>query len=75
MTLEEANSRLKTVQLTEEQLLRLDILYHILNLDKDDFCRIVDVVGVQKLTEQRERYKEFFMAKTMQKCNILKQFL
>lgn len=57
--LEEANRRLKTMQITEEQLWQIHTLYCILNLEKDDFCKIVDSVGVDKLIQQKERYERF----------------
>lgn len=59
MMLEEANRRLKTMQITEEQLWQIHTLYCILNLEKDDFCKIVDSVGVDKLIQQKERYERF----------------
>lgn len=59
MMLEEANKRLKKVQLTEEQLWQINSLYCILNLDKDDFCKIVDLVGLDKLIQQQSRYERF----------------
>lgn len=59
MMLEEANKRLKKVQLTEEQLWQINSLYCILNLDKDDFCKIVDSVGLDKLIQQQSRYERF----------------
>ncbi len=59
MLLEEANSRLKTIQLTESQLFQIGPLYYILNLDKDDFCKIVDLIGFDKLVQQQERYRRF----------------
>ncbi len=57
MLLEEANERLKTVQLTEEQLWQINNLYCLLDLDKDDFCKIVDAVGFDKLAAKQEHYK------------------
>lgn len=59
MMLHEANKRLKKVQITEEQLWQINSLYCILNLDKDDFCKIVDLVGVDKLIQQQSRYERF----------------
>lgn len=59
MMLEEANKRLKKVQITEEQLWQINSLYLILNLDKDDFCKIVDLVGLEKLINQQSRYERF----------------
>lgn len=59
MMLEEANKRLKKVQLTEEQLWQINSLYCILNLDKDDFCKIVDLIGLDKLIQQQSRYERY----------------
>lgn len=59
MMLEEANKRLKKVQLTEEQLWKINSLYCILNLDKDDFCKIVDLVGLDKLIQQQSHYERY----------------
>ena len=59
MLLNEANSRLKSTQITEEQLWQINSIYCILNLNKDDFCKIVDLVGIDKLIEQQSRYERF----------------
>ncbi len=59
MLLEEANDRLKSVQLTDEQLWQINAIYCILNLDKDDFCKIVDLVGFDKLAQQQKRYERY----------------
>lgn len=56
MMLHEANARLKTVKINEDQLLALNSLYILLDLDKDDFCKIVDAVGVDKLLSKQNRY-------------------
>lgn len=56
MMLHEANARLKTVKINEDQLDRLNSLYILLDLDKDDFCKIVDAVGVDKLLSKQNRY-------------------
>ena len=55
MTRQELNERLENEQVTETQLWQLNNLYLLLDLDKDDFAKIVDAVGVKKLIE-RERY-------------------
>ena len=62
MLLSEANARLKTTELSEEQLWQLNTLYYLLDLDKDDFCKIVDVVGADKLIAKEGRYKRFYKA-------------
>ncbi len=51
MMLEEANARLKTVQIDSEQLALLSPLYIALDIDKSDFCKFVDAVGIEKVME------------------------
>lgn len=58
MLLEEANRRLKK-KITQEQLWQINSIYCILNLNKDDFCKIVDLLGVDKLIQQQSRYERF----------------
>ena len=65
MMLCEANERLKTVQINEEQLWALNSLYLLLDLDKDDFCKIVDLIGVEKLTAKRGQYDRLRRADEM----------
>lgn len=55
MNLEEANARLKT-KINEEQLWGLNSLYILLDLHKDDFCKIVDAVGLEKLITKQKHY-------------------
>lgn len=55
MNLEEANMRLKK-KIDEDQLKGLTSLYLLLDLDKDDFCKIVDTVGAEKLINKRNHY-------------------
>ena len=51
MNLEEANMRLKK-KIDEDQLKGLTSLYLLLDLDKDDFCKIVDIVGAELLNNR-----------------------
>jgi len=55
--LEEANARLKKEKITEEQLWGINSLYILLDLDKDDFCKIVDAVGIEKLLKNQIHYE------------------
>lgn len=57
MMLHEANERLETTKLNGDQLWALNSLYILLDLDKDDFCKIVDVVGVEKLLNKQSHYE------------------
>lgn len=56
MMLEEANARLKKGKITEEQLWGLNSLYILLDLHKDDFCKIVDTVGLEILLKKQPHY-------------------
>lgn len=55
--LHEANERLKKTKITEEQLWGLNSLYILLDLEKDDFCKIVDTVGLDKLLKKQSHYE------------------
>lgn len=57
MMLHEANERLKKTKITEEQLWGLNSLYILLDLEKDDFCKIVDTVGLDKLLKKQSHYE------------------
>lgn len=57
MLLEEAQKRLKKTKITEEQLWGLNSLYILLDLDKDDFCKIVDTVGIETLLKKQSHYE------------------
>ena len=62
MLLKEANERLKKVEITEEQLWGLNSIYIILDLHKDDFCRIVDLVGLETLLKKQSHYDRVLKA-------------
>lgn len=62
MMLEEAQALLKKTTITEEQLWGLNSLYILLDLDKDDFCKIVDVVGIEKLLKKQSHYERLDQA-------------
>lgn len=62
MTLQEANDRLKKNTITEEQLWNLNSLYILLDLHKDDFCKIVDLVGLGNLILKRHHYNRLLRA-------------
>ncbi len=65
MMLCEANERLKTVQMTEDQLWAVNSLYLLLDLDKDDFCKIVDTIGLDRLIAKRRHYDRLLRAEEM----------
>jgi len=60
--LEETNDRLKKSKITEEQLGGINSLYILLDLDKDDFCKIVDAVGIEKLLKKQSHYERLDQA-------------
>lgn len=62
MMLEEANVRLKKAKITEEQLWSINSLYILLDLDKDDFCKIIDAVGIEKLLKKQSHYERLDQA-------------
>ena len=57
MMLHEAQERLKKTTITEEQLWGLNSLYILLDLDKDDFCKIVDTIGIETLLAKQGHYE------------------
>ncbi|MEN6568048.1 MAG: hypothetical protein ABFC57_17325 [Veillonellales bacterium] len=56
MNLEEAQARLKKTEINEDQLWALNSLYILLDLPKDDFCKIIDVVGIETLLKKQKHY-------------------
>lgn len=56
MNLEEANSRLKN-KINEDQLQGLSSLYILFDLHKDDFCKIFNVIGLEKLLKKQKYYE------------------
>lgn len=58
MMLEEVQARLKKEKIsTEEQLWQLNSLYILLDLHKDDFCKIIDAVGLETLIKKQSHYE------------------
>ncbi|MEN6568047.1 MAG: hypothetical protein ABFC57_17320 [Veillonellales bacterium] len=56
MNLEEAQARLKKTEINEDQLWALNSLYILLDLQKDDFCKIIDVVGLETPLKKQKHY-------------------
>lgn len=58
MTLEEMQARLKkTEATTQDQVWAISPIYCLLNFDKDDFCKLVDAIGIDKWLEKAERWE------------------
>jgi outer membrane PBP1 activator LpoA protein len=60
--LEEANARLKKTKINEDQLRAINSLYILLDLHKDDFCKIIDTVGLDKLIKKQRHYDRLIQA-------------
>jgi hypothetical protein len=61
--LEEAQARLKKEKInTQDQLWAINSLYILLDLDKDDFCKIIDTVGLDKLIKKQTHYDRLIEA-------------
>jgi hypothetical protein len=60
--LNEANARLQKTQINEDQLWALNSLYILLDLHKDDFCKIVDTVGLETLLNRQRHYDRLLKA-------------
>lgn len=61
MLIQEANERLQT-PISNDQLQAIHILYCLLDLSKDDFCKMVDAVGIDVLTERENTYNRLHEA-------------
>lgn len=58
MTLEEMQARLKKAKVTtQDQVWAISPIYCLLNFDKDDFCKLVDAIGIDKWLEKAERWE------------------
>jgi hypothetical protein len=62
MMLEEADARLKKTKINQEQLWALNSLYILLDLHKDDFCKILDTVGLEVLLKKQRHYDRLIQA-------------
>ncbi len=63
MMLEEAQARLKKEKITtQDEIWAINSLYILLDLHKDDFCKIIDAVGLEKLISKRAHYERLYRA-------------
>lgn len=68
MQLHEANARLKN-PITDEQLCDIHMLCCLMDfMDKDDFCKMVDAVGVEKLVEGKTTCDRLFEGEKLLKA-------
>lgn len=62
MNLNEANTWLKN-PITEEQLEKIIPLYYVLDFPaKEDFCKVIDAVGIGKVVSRKIRYDRLLEA-------------
>ncbi len=60
--LEEVNVRLKKNKIDENQLWGINSLYILLDLNKDDFCKIIDMVGLDIILNKQKHYDRLIQA-------------
>ena len=66
MTLEEMQERCKKANVTsQDEVWAVSPIYCLLNFDKDDFCKLVDAIGLEKWVEAAERWKRLDRAEQM----------
>ena len=58
MLLEEMQARCKKARpTTQDEVWAVSPIYCLLNFDKDDFCKLVDTIGLEKWVEAADRWK------------------
>jgi hypothetical protein len=55
--LEEARDRLEDKTITEEQLWQLTPIYCLLDFHKDDFCKLVNAIGIDKWLDKTRHWE------------------
>ncbi len=63
MMLEEMQARCKKAKVTtQDELWAVSPIYCLLNFDKDDFCKLVDAIGLEKWVGAKERWERLAKA-------------
>jgi len=62
MLLEEMQERLKNTSITQEQLWQINPIYCLLDFHKDDFCKLIKAIGLEKWLDKSERWKRLDIA-------------
>ena len=73
MLLEEAQARLKKTEITQEQLRQLSPIYYLLDFHKDDFCKLIDVIGIDAWTAKTAWWER--IAKAEQELTAKEHYL
>ena len=69
MNLQEAQAKLTKTEINDGQLWSLNSLYLLLNLNKDDFCKIIDAVGIESLSVNKSHYDQLLQSE----CELSKK--
>ena len=77
MNLQEVNQRLTGFKITEKQLEDITPAYYTMNLDKDIFIKILEVVGVEEITRLKgyfedvnAGYSEYIEKQSYLRCKV-----
>lgn len=63
MMLEEMQARCKKVKVTtQDELWAVSPIYCLLNFDKDDFCKLIDAIGLEKWVDAKGRWERLARA-------------
>lgn len=63
MTLEEMQDRCKKAKVTtQDEVWAVSPIYCLLNFDKDDFCKLVDAIGLDKWVAAKEHWERLARA-------------
>ena len=62
MLLEEMQARVKTSEISLEQMDKVHEIYYLLDFDKDDFCKLIDAIGIDKWTAKFARWERLVKA-------------
>ena len=66
MTLEEMQELCKKAKVTsQDEVWAVSPIYCLLNFHKEDFCKLVDAIGLEKWVEAANRWKRLDMAEQM----------
>jgi len=66
MNLEEMQVRCKKAKITSEaEVWAVSPIYCLLNFDKDDFCKLIDAIGLEKWLDKAEHWKRLDRAEQM----------
>jgi hypothetical protein len=66
MMLEEMQDRCKKAKpATQDEVWAVSPIYCLLNFDKDDFCKLIDAIGLEKWVQAKGRWERLAEAEEM----------